>query len=171
MAEITKAYKQSVEAMRFVGKKYGDSDRGSCGTFGPKWFEWFDQVWFEIIEKQVVGSLKDSNEDGDAAIGLMRDKDGEIEYWNGYFTPENTVVPKGFAYIDFPKSNLSVCWVYGEENGVFFKEGKCGERLAQEGFEILTDETHNWCFERYSCRYSTPDDKGNVILDICFFVK
>ena len=171
MAEITKVYRQSVGAMRFIGKKYVDSDRGSCGTFGPQWHEWFEKSWFDVIEKQVPGSLKDTCEDFDAAIGLMRCKNGEFEYWIGYFTPANTTVPEGFAHIDFPKSNLGVCWVYGEENSVFFKEGECGERLTKEGFEILTDDIHDWCFERYSCRYSTPDEKGNVILDICFYVK
>ncbi len=29
-----------------------------------------------------------------------------------------------------------------------------------------------WFFERYQCpRFTTPDEKGNVILDMCYFVK
>jgi len=36
---------------------------------------------------------------------LMRCKDGEpFEYWIGMFMPANTVVPEGFAYVDFPQS-------------------------------------------------------------------
>ena len=167
MAEIIKAYRQNVGALRFIGKKYGDSDRVN-GMFGVKWGDWFENDWFGVIEKQIGKSLAEVYEDGDAYIGLMRDTDGGFEYWIGLFAPENTDVPEGFSYIDFPKSELGVCWVYGEEDTVYCLEGKCGERLAEEGFEIIGD----WCFERYACpRFTTPDGNGNVILDICFYVK
>jgi len=157
--------------MRFIGKKYGDSDRVN-GMFGAKWGDWFEKGWFDAIEKQIAGSLKAVYEDGDAYIGLMRDINGEFEYWIGCFMPENTAVPEGFAYIDFPESNLGVCWVYGKEEEVYCHEGECGERLTKDGFEILSDEAHDWCFERYACpRFTTPDEKGNIVLDICFFVK
>ena len=76
MAEIIKSYKQSVRALRFIGKKYGDSDRVN-GTFGAKWGEWFNNGWFGEIEKQTDGKLKDIYEDGDAYIGLMRGGHGE----------------------------------------------------------------------------------------------
>ena len=91
-----------------------------------------------------------------------------FEYWIGCFVPENTIVPDGFDYIDFPESELGVCWVYGKENEVYCLEGPCGERLERDGFEVI----NNCCFERYACpRFTTPDEKGNIILDICFFVK
>ena len=29
-----------------------------------------------------------------------------------------------------------------------------------------------WCFERYVCpRFTDPDEQGNVILDMCYYVK
>ena len=167
MTEIIKAYRQSIGALRFIGKKYSDSDRVN-GMFGAKWGEWFENGWFGVIEKQTGESLKSIYEDGDAYIGLMRDQNGEFEYWIGIFMPENTDVPDGFSYIDFAKSELGVCWVYGKEETVYFLEGKCGERLIAEGFEIVSE----WCFERYACpRFTTPDEKGNVILDVCFYIK
>ena len=102
MAEITKVYKQSVGAMRFIGKKYGDNDRVD-GNFGAKWGEWFENSWFDTIEKQIAGSLKDVYEDGDAYIGLLRNKSGEpYQYWIGMFTPENTEDTGGYEVIDFP---------------------------------------------------------------------
>ena len=58
MAEIIKSYKQSIGAMKFIGKKYGDADRAN-GTFGAKWGEWFENGWFGVIEKQISGSIKD----------------------------------------------------------------------------------------------------------------
>ena len=168
MAEIIKTYRQSVGEMRFIGKKYGDDDRVN-GTFGAKWGRWFENGWFETIEKQTEGYLKEVYEDGDAYIGLMRGTHGEpFEYWIGCFTPENTTVPEGFEHIDFPKSDLGVCWVYGKEPEIYFLEGECAERLEKDGFVI----DYLWCFERYVCpRFTTPDERGNLILDICFYVK
>jgi len=168
MAEIIKAYRQKTGAMRFIGKKYADEDRVN-GNFGSKWGEWHSNGWFETIERQIDGNIKEIYEDGDAYIGLMRGGHGEpFEYWIGIFMPDGTSVPDGFDCIDFPAGELGVCWIYGKEHEVFMLEGKCGERLEAEGFGVLTE----WCFERYTCpRFTTPDEKGNIILDVCFFVK
>lgn len=158
MAEIIKAYKESQGAKKFVGKQYFNSDRGAeCGTFGPKWFEWFENNWFSLFESEKEVE----------SIGLMRENEqGAFEYWIGVFMPSDFDVPDGFQSIDFPERELGVCWVYGKENEVFFHEEKCSDKLKEEGFNINPD----WCFERYTCRYSSPDDKGNVILDVCFFL-
>ena len=167
MAEIIKTYRQNVGAMRFIGKKYGDDDRVD-GSFGAKWGEWFENGWFETLEKLADGQLKEAYEDADAYVGLMREVDGVFDYWIGMFAPENTAVPEGFAHVDFPKSELGVCWVYGKEWEVYALEGQCGERLEKEGYDVKTE----WCFERYVCpRFTTPDEKGNVVLDVCFYVK
>jgi hypothetical protein len=82
--------------------------------------------------------------------------------------PSDTTVPDGFQYVDFPACDLGVCWVYGKEHEIFGHEGMCAERLVADGFEIAG----KWCFERYACpRFTTPDEAGNVTLDICFFIK
>ena len=168
MFEIIKTYKQSIKPSRFIGKKYGDGDRVG-GGFGAKWGEWFDNKWFEAIEKQIGGKAASNSicEDGDSYIGLMRDKHDEpFQYWIGMFAPSDTVVPDGFEYTDFPGGELGVCWIYGKEDEVYGLEGECGEKLEKE-FKVNTD----WCFERYVCpRFTTPDEKGNIILDICFFI-
>ena len=168
MAEIIKVYRQRIGAMRFIGKKYTDDDRVN-GDFGSKWGEWHSNGWFAEIEKQIDGRAGKIHEDGDAYIGRMRGGHGEpFEYRIGMFTPGDTAVPDGFDYIDFAAGELGVCWVYGKEDEVFMLEGRCGERLEAEGFDVLTE----WCFERYACpRFTTPDEKGNIIIDICFFVK
>jgi len=171
MAEITKVYKQSMEATRFIGKKYGDSDRVD-GGFGALWGEWFANGWFGVIEEQVDKTAKAICEEGGALIGLQRWKDNEpFEYWIGVFTPENTTVPAGYRYLDFSKSELGVCWVYGDD--VFAQEPKCGEMLMEKGFVILHDENGAcWFFERYvSPRFTEKDEKGHITLDICYFVK
>jgi len=168
MAEIIKTYRQSLGAMRFIGKRYGDDDRVN-GMFGAKWGEWFEHDWFGMIEKQAGVDLKGMYEDGGSYIGLMRGGHREpFEYWIGCFVPEDTAVPAGFSFVDFPEGDLGVCWVYGKEAEIYGLEGACAERLKEDGFSFK----NGWCFERYShTRFTEPDEQGNFILDICFYVK
>jgi len=167
MPEITNVYRQSMDASKFIGKRYTDEDRVD-GTFGAMWGEWFGNGWFDQLEQLAQGKMKNICEDGDASIGLMREVDGAFEYWIGYFLPTDITAPEGFESIDFPKSELGVCWVYGKEDEVYMQEGRCGLELENKGYKIQDD----WCFERYGCpRFTTPDDNGNIILDICFFVE
>ncbi|MEA4832899.1 MAG: hypothetical protein VB118_09845 [Oscillospiraceae bacterium] len=174
MAEIIKCYTQKIPATRFIGKKYGDSDRVN-GGFGNKWGEWFQNGWFESIESACKTKTCETFKDSGAYIGLMRHKDGEpFQYWIGIFTPEGTEVPEGFEYRDFPASILGVCWVYGDETKgeVYMQEGRCSGKLMENGHAIQSDNGAYWFFERYTCpRFTTPDDKGNVILDICFYIE
>lgn len=173
MAEIINVYRQSIPAMRFIGKKYGDDDRIN-GNFSEKWMEWFKNNWFSTIEKQISVNIDEIYKENDAYIGLMRWKEGEpFEYWIGIFTPETTQVPEGFKYVDFPKSVLGICWVYGKEGDVYGKEDKCAAKLGEEGYKIIPDEKGAWWFfERYACpRFTTPDDSGNIILDICHYIE
>lgn len=173
MAEIIKTYKQNIPAMRFIGKKYGNNDRVN-GGFGEKWHEWFSNSWFDVIEKQTNKKIKDIYEDGDAYIGLMRWKDGEpFEYWIGIFMPENTPAPEGYSYIDFPESTIGVCWVLGKEPEIYGIEDKCAAKLKENGFKVIPDEKGAyWFFERYGCpRFTTPDEQGKVILDICHYIE
>jgi len=169
MRKITKTYRQNVPALRFIGKKYGNSPNG----YGAMWGEWFEKGWFDVLEKQIDGNTKEIYEDGDAYIGLIKGNgtvENPMEYWIGMFMPENTDVPEGFEYADFPKSELGVCWIYGKENELYGDYNQCVEKLAAEGFEF--DTNMPLCFERYVCpRFTTPDENGNVVLDIGFFIK
>ena len=87
--------------------------------------------------------------------------------------PENTPVPEGYQYHDFPKLSLGVCWVYGKEPDVYMQEERCAKKLEEQGHKIAKDqEGAIWCFERYGCpRFTTPDEKGNIILDICVHIE
>ncbi len=171
MAEVIKVYRQSVPAVRFIGKKYGEED-GAGGGFGRQWETWFANNWFEPLEKSF--DRTSFYEDSDAYIGLMRWKDGEpFEYWIGMFCPEGTAVPEGYGHHDFPASDLGVVWLYGKDGEVYGQEGKCSESCSKEGFKIITDgQGACWFFERYGCpRFTTPDEKGNIILDVCHYIE
>lgn len=112
-------------------------------------------------------------EDGDATVGLMRWMDGEpFQYWVGLFLPADTPVPDGFGSVDFPASRLGTCWLKGAADAVFGQEHVCAARLEQEGMTIVTDAQGAWWFfERYGCpRFTTPDEDGEIILDICHFI-
>lgn len=173
MANIVKCYKQQIPATRFIGKKYGDSDRVD-GMFGKHWGDWFANGWFDVIEKQLDGqSLKSVYEDGDAYIGLMRCKEGEpFEYWIGIFMPQGTEVPDGYDSIDFDAAALGVAWIKGPEAELYGHEDECFQRMEQENMHMLPDKAGAWWFfERYGCpRFTTPDENGHVTLDICAFV-
>lgn len=173
MVEIIKTYKQSIPAMRFIGIKYSDKDRVN-GGFALKWDDWFAQKRFHVLETLMTDDFMHTYEDFNTNIGLMRWKEGEdFEYWIGLFLPANTEAPKDYEYLDFPASNLGVCWLQGSVPEIYGKERDCAEKLLEEGYEIIQDEKGAlWFFERYGCpRFTTTDEQGKVILDICHFVK
>ena len=170
---ITRIYRQYFPARRFIGKKYGDTDRVN-GSFGTKWGEFFGNGWFEVLESAAVSSVEEGYEDGGAYIELMRCRDGEpFEYWVGMFLPPDTPVPEEFESRDFSEGELGVGWVYGPEWDLYGHESDVAAKLTEEGMCIRNDGSGAcWFFERYGCpRFTTPDKEGNVILDIGFFVE
>lgn len=180
MAEIIKCYKQSIPAHRFIGKKYGDADRRD-GSFGSKWGEWFQNDWFGTLENFAAEGLKklgELYEDNGAYLGLMRCSGNEpFQYWIGTFFAENTPVPDGFESVDFPASDLGTCWIYGKESeGLYGMHDACAKKMDENKFNIQNDfgngKEEYWFFERYGCpRFTTDDEKGNKILDYCFYIK
>lgn len=168
MVEIIKIYRETVPALRFIGKKYRNQDRKN-GNFAHKWDEWFEKGWFAVLEDCEAAE----NPEADAFIGLMRWKEGEFEYWIGMFRKEGTEVPAGFSHVDFPEGDLGVVWVSGKPHEVYCHEQECAESLKNQGYKIIPDEEGVfWFFERYACpRFTEPDGEGNIILDICHFVE
>jgi len=166
MAEIIKVFRDPAPALRFIGRKYDG--------FGH-WGEWFQSGWFDQIEAVMGGTaaITEIWPNGGGYVGIECRREGKLEaYWLGMFTPADTPVPEGFAYMDFPAGGFGTLWIYGTEKDVH----KCGgrlEALRAAGMEptVCGDGTV-MSFENCLCpRYTTPDEKGNVILDYCYFVK
>ena len=89
------------------------------------------------------------------------------------FAPPETEVPEGLSHIDFPAQHLGVCWLYGKREDVYGLVLQCAAALEGAGMEIRAD-AHGpvGFFERDLCpRFTTPDEKGNIIVDYCYFVK
>ena len=112
-------------------------------------------------------------ENGGGYVGLERRGENlPFEYWIGMFTPADTPVPDGFEAVDFPAAGLGTCWIYGSENEVH-NTGKCRAEVEKAGFRLWKDAQGGvWSFENCLCpRFTTPDEKGNVILDYCYYVE
>jgi predicted transcriptional regulator YdeE len=170
-AEITKVYKESHPALRFIGTRYTDADRDPVtGMFSPKWGEWHSENRFGLLEKHAAPDPTN----GDAYIGLMGAGDAGFEYWIGMFFPENTPPLDGFDYADIPASEVGVCWIHGTEPDVYMQTMQCYAELLGEEMPVpQKEELGRWFeFERYNCpRFTTPDADGKIILDYGVYLK
>lgn len=167
MIEIVKTYRQSLPALRFIGKRYTDADRDQHGGYGKLWGEWFQQNAFAPLEQ--MGS---SPEHGDAYLGLMT-MGGGFAYWIGMFMPAGTEVPEGYACLDVPACDVGICWIRGREaNGEIYGQHAhdlCVHTMKEAGYEFAENAIF---FERYNCpRFTTPDAEGKVILDYGIAIK
>ncbi len=168
MTEIKRNYRQSLPAMKLVGRCYGEKDRVN-GTFSDKWGEWFANRLFEPLK--LNDGAAEPFEDCDAYIGLCLCKEGEpFRYWIGVFMPPDAVVPEGYESLSFDAGDIAVFWIYGKEPEVYL--ASCNGSLEAAGYEHRPVQGACMCFERYVCpRFTEPDENGNIILDICYFVK
>lgn len=166
MTEIIKVFRDPVPAMRFIGKKYAD--------YGG-WGEWFMNGWFDAVEGAMgrPDAILAVWENGGGYCGLERRGDVPFEYWIGMFTPAGTPVPEGFACVDFPAGTLGTAWICGPEGEVHGAIPACAAKLAEAGMEPLRDADGGvWSFENGLCpRFTVPDEKGNVILDYCYYIR
>ena len=168
-AGIIKVYKQAIPAMRFIGKNYGSGH--------PDWGDAFGFDVFGKIERASGGEDKSHTlyEDADAYLGLYyrNAETGGYDGWVGMFTFPDTEVPEGLGYIDFPEQSLGICWIYGKLDEVYHLVSQCPDIIKSAGMEIRSDENgYLGFFERDQCpRLTTPDEKGNITLDYCYFVK
>ena len=166
MAEINKVFREKIPNLRFIGKKYNE--------FGH-WGDFWQNGWFDKIEQAMGGADKILLlwENGGGYVGVERRCDGQhFAYYIGMFTPENTEAPEGFVTVDFKGLDLGTCWIYGKENEVH-DTSQCYAKLTESQMTVWKDESGAvWSFENCLCpRYTTPDEKGNVILDYCCFIE
>lgn len=160
MALIQKTFLETIPDVMLVGKRYTDGDRDQYGSFGEKWGQWHTNGWFSRIEK----SGKPQEE---SFVGAMRITETGFEYWIGMLMASSEV-PEGFESVEIPGGGLAVCYLYGSENGgdIYGMHDACVAAWMEKGWTPA-----GWFMERYNCpRFTTPDDKGNVILDYCAWV-
>ena len=167
MATIQQVLLEDMPAVQLIGKRYTDKDRDEYGSFSSKWHEWFQNGYFDALCacEGIMGVSDDF-------IGAMRHTNAGFEYWIGMFMDETDVPPAGFERVFIPAGKLGVCYVYGKDDStdLFSMDAcnACTRAWAEQGWQIAPDA---WRLERYNCpRFTTPDEKGNVILDCCAYV-
>lgn len=168
MTRIAKCYRQDFPSCLFAGKL---CPKGTVpATF---WREWFENGLFEPLETLLTPEFCAAYPDTDAYIGLVCLQDGKAEYRIGMFLPENAPVPEGYEAFLLPNRKADICWVQGSEDAIYGQEEACRKALTEAGMQLYTEPDGTiWYFERYGCpRFTTPDENGEVILDIGFFVK
>lgn len=171
-AEIIKIYKESLPSLRFIGKCYTNADRLDGGYAG-KWSEWFQNGWFETLEK-----LGEASNIENGYLGFMRcngdDFENTFEYWIGMFFEPEKVVPDGFDFIDLDRGTVGVCWIKGKENdGIYGMHDACIAKLMENGIDKFKsdDENRFYFFERYNCpRFTQAAEDGKIILDYCIYL-
>lgn len=159
MITILDTFLEQFPDMKLVGKRYTDEDRDSYGSFGEKWGLWHSSGWFAQLENS--GKSLD-----DSYVGAMRITEAGFEYWIGMLMTQ-VQIPDGFAAVEIPGGALAVCYLYGKDGSadLFGMEAHeaCVAAWREKGWS-----PNGWFLERYNCpRYTTPDEKGNVILDYC----
>ena len=167
MAEVIRVYRESLQGVRLVGKRYGDQDRGAGGGYSHKWAEWFRNGYFLPLE-----GLPQLPDEMNGYLGCMRVTD-QFEYWIGTFTTDLSAVPPGFDHVDIPASEWGVCWLKGKETSgeLFGHEAHkmCVENVEKQGWQWARQ---GWFVERYHCpRFTDPDEQGNVVLDYCILLE
>ena len=178
--EIIKTYKEHFPALRLIGKRYTDVDR----PFDVKWCEWNDNKVHETLTQ----NAKPSDEVDNGSVGLMTfrtnhqnlpPEENGFTYWIGLLFSAGTLVPEGFDYLDLPESDVGMSWIYGsDESGEIYgsePHTACYNKLCDNGWSKLNEnaggENLIVFFERYNDpRITTPDEKGNVILDYGFYL-
>lgn len=167
-AEVIKVYKEHIPSVRLIGKRYSDQDRDAVGSFAGKWDEWFTNSWFEEIGK--LGVVPESE---GSSYGMMRMNGNQLEYWIGMLFSEQTQTPDGFSYADLSEGDAAICWLNGSaDNGELYgidPHNQCAAKIAEQGWQM---KENPWFFERYHhSRFTSPDEKGNVVLDYGMYVK
>jgi len=176
---IIKTYKHGIPALRFIGKKYWEANlsyKAKAISYNLK--TWCYHGLFDVIERQLLINQPDKEiktlyEGADSYTGLVVNCGTEVfDYWIGMFMPEDTPVPQGYEKIDFPKSSLAVCRVYGKKNFIINYDTECRKRLADEGIELKEDlESKAVFFQRFLWRdFFKEDEYGNRVLEYCYFI-
>jgi len=152
-AEILEIKKEHCPAARLIGKRYEGA---------PNWGEWWANGWFDQLETQPRLPFN-----GDAYFGMVRIANGMPERWIGMLFAPDTPIPEGFEAVDIPPVDYAVCYLRAKEGSPDFytpeTHSQCLEAIQAKGMTRFED---NWCLERCQCpRFTTPDEKGNVILD------
>ncbi len=164
--KIVKVYRESIPNVKLIGKRYTASDRDASGTYAGHWHQWFQQGWFDELKQ--CASVPNLSNDCVGAMRMTGNGDG-FEYWIGALYAVDAEVPEGFEAEDIAACDLGICWLYGnEESGELYSMEASDMTMAALKEQGFSYSERGWFFERYNdSRFNSPDETGNVILDVC----
>lgn len=167
MVTVSKTEREAYPAVKLIGKRYTDADRGPEGSFSAKWDQWFASGWFQALQSR--GGIEKISDD---FVGAMRCTDQGFEYWIGVLMAPGDPVPEDFGSVDLPAGDLAVSYLRGKQGS--------GELYGMEAYRLTMKawaekgwkpKKTAWFLERYNCpRFTTPDENGDVILDYCAYL-
>jgi predicted transcriptional regulator YdeE len=175
--EIVKVYKEHFPALRLIGKRYTDADRGENGMFDLCWDTFHQNGWFDLLRKSNPSKDVESSE-----LGLMTIKatdHSDFSYWIGILFPVETKVPNGFDYLDLPESDIGMTHIYGsDENGEIYGHDShtaAYNKLCEAGMGELNTNAGGRdtlvFFEQYTDKLHKSDENGKIILNYGFYIK
>ena len=176
-AGITETYRQELPPLRFMGKKFIEPLNDNLfKNINTNLDKLRSNSQLDEIEKLAITGIKTLYDGNNAYICLVRkNSDNLLEYLIGIFMPQNSAVPEGYEILDFPKSALAVCRVYGKKDLIINQEKECRKKL--EDANLLNsnaagrDNPQNLFFQRFNWNSFFGEDKfGNRVLEYCFFV-
>ena len=177
--EITKVYKEHFPALRLIGKRYTNANRGPDG-FARFWREWTAPGGrFEELKKLGPSDAVEYGYIGLMTTGPGNEGTDDFTYWIGMFFPAGTAVPEGFDYLDLPENDIGVAWIYGDDRTgeIFGQASHCASfyALRDNGMGRLNTNAGGEgaivYFERYAARFAARDERGKVILDYGFYLE
>jgi len=170
---IIETYKQQIPSLCFIGKKfiepYNDNIYKKINT---NLDIMCSNSEFDEIEKLSKVDIKTLYKGSNSYACLIRKKsDDLIEYLLGMFIQEKSNIQTDYEIIDFPKSELSVCSVYGKRDIIINYDKECRRKLENEKLLKNNFDTGNWFLQRFNWNKFYDEDKfGNRILEYCYFI-
>lgn len=165
--QIINMYYERMPAFRLVGKRYTSVDLDATGMLNDRFNDWFQNGWFNFLFN--LGGLPGH----EYTVFCGYENKGTMAWWIGVFAPEDTPVPDGFSFVDFPAGIVGMCWMRGyKHTGEIFSNvsfDKCKKKLLDASNTFRMDfngDTCQWSFQRYdNTRFFIPDSDGKVIMD------
>jgi predicted transcriptional regulator YdeE len=165
MAKIIKVENEELRYTRIVGKKYNGGE-----NIPQLWNKWFEQDGFSYLNSIKKEELEDSY------LGVMIWKQGEhqFDYYIAAFVPDDYVLPVGFDELRLPTRMSRTYFIQGVDGpSLYDQEGNCFQEFKAAKEALYVDENgYSYAIERYACpRFTTPNEKNEVILDYCLLRK
>ena len=170
---ILKCYRETIPDCCFAGRLYTSADFLE-DTINGKWRQWLESGRFQLLTELQTPEFQAAYPEASAYVGLIRGGGGNrLLYGIGMFLPAESPIPQGFDYVYLPHTEICVAWVQGKREDIYHGESAACDCLVEAGcLPRQESDGSALFFERHARpRFTSPDENGEVILDVGFFTK